>query len=243
MELMTREKRSAPSDREGRTSHGEQTPAETMRDEKVAYRWELTRREFVQAIADNHPDVDDPEGFFDRYGGEIVHRFSRRFDALVGDCGATYETVMREAIEESVDEHGSSAPVCSDAREVFRPRGCGRTAPVRDSPSLPGCSHSCKEVEETMDTETQHRLDDYVTLFAVISERVNNDAVAIAILQEMCKDRRSTEIHEEREVKNDRPATEKQKQYMKKLNIPVPENLTKRQASMLIDGELGKNGE
>ena len=94
-----------------------------------------------------------------------------------------------------------------------------------------------------MNTETRKRLDDYVTLFGVISERVNNDAVAIAILQEISKDRRSLEIHEEREVKSDGPATEKQKQYMRKLNIAVPENLTKRQASMLIDEELGKNGE
>ena len=59
----------------------------------------------------------------------------------------------------------------------------------------------------------------------------------------MSKDRRSAEIHKEREIRSDEPATEKQKQFMKKLNIPVPSNLTKREASMLLDEQLGKNGE
>ena len=101
----------------------------------------------------------------------------------------------------------------------------------------------CKEVNEKMNSDTQQRLDGYLSLFNTISEKTDSDAVAIAVLQEMSKDRRSTEIQEEREAKNNKPATEKQKQFMKKLNIPVPANLTKREASMLIDEELGKNGE
>ena len=94
-----------------------------------------------------------------------------------------------------------------------------------------------------MASDTQQKLNDYVGLFDVISERVENDAVAIAILQEMSKDRRSTEMHSDREPQSDRPATEKQKQYMKKLNIPITANLTRREASKLIDEELGKNGD
>lgn len=39
------------------------------------------------------------------------------------------------------------------------------------------------------------------------------------------------------------PATEKQKEYMKKLGIPVPENLTKKQASQMIDEYLNKKAE
>jgi len=111
------------------------------------------------------------------------------------------------------------------------------------SQPLLSCSHTCKEVVEKMNSDTQQRLSGYLALFDTISEKTDSDAVAIAILHELSKDRRSAEIHKERETRSDEPATEKQKQFMKKLNIPVPANLTKREASMLLDEELGKNGE
>jgi len=44
-------------------------------------------------------------------------------------------------------------------------------------------------------------------------------------------------------AKNAEPATPKQKQFMKKLNIQFPSNVTKHEASVLIDDELGKGGE
>jgi hypothetical protein len=66
--------------------------------------------------------------------------------------------------------------------------------------------------------------------------------VAIAILQEMSKDRRSQQMHEEQETKNSEAATERQKKFMKKLGIKYPENVTKVEASTLIDEELAKNG-
>lgn len=140
--------------------------------------------------------------------------------------------------------------VCPEVTAEQAPDGRGSFASDiqcdgKDTYSQPllSCSYTCKEVDEKMNSDTQQRLDGYLSLFAVISEKADSDAVAIAILQEMSKDRRSAEIYEEREAKNDKPATEKQKQFMKKLNIPVPANVTKREASMLIDEELGKNGE
>lgn len=109
-------------------------------------------------------------------------------------------------------------------------------------------SNTCKEVDEKMETDTQQRVNDYLALFDGISEKVNSDAVAIAILQEVSKDRRSGEIRTERAAKNgeanaNEPATEKQKKFMKKLNIAFPANVTKHEASTLLDEELGKNGE
>ncbi len=94
-----------------------------------------------------------------------------------------------------------------------------------------------------METDTQQRVDRYIALFEGISEKVNSDAVAIAVLQEISKDRRSGEIRTERAAQSNEPATEKQKQFMKKLNIRFPANVTKQEASALIDEELAKNGE
>jgi hypothetical protein len=103
-------------------------------------------------------------------------------------------------------------------------------------------SDDCKEVDEKMDIETHQSLNGYVALFDLISERMEDVTVAIAILQEMSKDRRSQQMHEEQETKNSEAATERQKKFMKKLGIKYPENVTKVEASTLIDEELAKNG-
>jgi hypothetical protein len=50
-------------------------------------------------------------------------------------------------------------------------------------------------------------------------------------------------IRTERATQGTGPATEKQKQFMKKLNIRFPATVTKHEASALIDEELAKNGE
>ena len=104
-------------------------------------------------------------------------------------------------------------------------------------------SDNCKEVDEKMETDTQQRVNGYLALFDMISEKADSDAVAIAILQEISKDRRSGEIRTERAAQSTEPATEKQRQFMKKLNIRFPANVTKQEASALIDEELAKNGE
>jgi hypothetical protein len=86
-------------------------------------------------------------------------------------------------------------------------------------------------------------MEGYLALFGAISEKINNDAVAIAILQEVSKDRRSQQIQGERAEKDDGPATAKQKGYLRKLGIGFPENISKVEASALIDAGLGKTGE
>jgi hypothetical protein len=82
------------------------------RDE-VVFRWELTRAEFVQAIADHHPEVHDPEGFFDRHKEDILHRFQKGFDILVGECGSTYETLLNDAIDEALGLEQGKEPAAT----------------------------------------------------------------------------------------------------------------------------------
>jgi hypothetical protein len=49
-------------------------------------------------------------------------------------------------------------------------------------------------------------------------------------------------MRQEKEAKNSVPATDRQKKFMKKLGIDFPETVTKQEASLLIDEELGRNG-
>ncbi len=65
----------------------------------------------------------------------------------------------------------------------------------------------------------------------------------MALMQEISKDRRMEHIRQEREAQHQKPATEKQKQFMDDLGIKYPANVTKQEASVLIDEELARNGE
>jgi len=95
-----------------------------------------------------------------------------------------------------------------------------------------------------MDERIRQGLGLYVELFDEISEKADNDNVAVAIFQEMCKDRRVEQMKQERNgnggQKKDELASEKQKNFMKKLNLEFPEGISKKEASILIDEELGR---
>jgi hypothetical protein len=75
---------------------------DTLVEDEVVFKWELTRDEFVHVIADNHPEIENPEAFFDEHKDQIIHCFTKGFDVLVGGCGATYGTVMNDAIDEAI---------------------------------------------------------------------------------------------------------------------------------------------
>jgi hypothetical protein len=112
----------------------------------------------------------------------------------------------------------------------------------------PSYSNTCKEVNEKMKFDMQSKLDEYLRLLEQIKQRTTDERTAVSLLQEVSKDRRSAEIREERETKNgddteSQPATEKQKQFMKKLGIKFPATVTKQEASLMIDEERGRNGE
>ena len=123
----------------------------------------------------------------------------------------------------------------------------------RASGFAPSYSTMCKEVEEKMQFDMQSKLDEYLRLLEQIKQKTTDERTAVSLLQEVSKDRRSAEIREERETKkgegkkgeakNNEPATEKQKQFMKKLGIEYPADVTKQYASMLIDEKREQNGE
>ena len=99
-----------------------------------------------------------------------------------------------------------------------------------------------------MQFDMQSKLEEYLKLLEQIKQRTTDERTAVSLLQEVSKDRRSAEIREERETKNgdateSQPATEKQKQFMKKLGIKFPATVTKQEASLMIDEERGRNGE
>jgi len=70
--------------------------------DEVVFRWQLTKDDFVQLISDNHPEIENAEEFFDKHRDEIIDRFRKGFDVLVGGCGAAYGTVMNDAIDEVI---------------------------------------------------------------------------------------------------------------------------------------------
>ncbi len=94
-----------------------------------------------------------------------------------------------------------------------------------------------------MQFDMQSKLDEYLRLLEQIKQRTTDERTAVSLLQEVSKDRRSLQIQGERTEKDNRPATAKQKDYLRKLGIKFPENLTKAEASALIDEGLAKNGE
>ena len=77
----------------------------------------------------------------------------------------------------------------------------------------------------------------------IIKDKTGDERIAMTMMQEISKDRRMDEMREEREIKNGEPVTTKQLKFMKKLGIEAQPGLTKKQASMLIDEELGKDNE
>jgi hypothetical protein len=123
----------------------------------------------------------------------------------------------------------------------------------QDNGGTPSYSTMCKEVDEKMQFDMQSKLDEYWRLLEQIKQKTTDERTAVSLLQEVSKDRRSAEIREERETrksegkkgeaKNNEPATEKQKQFMKKLGIEYPADVTKQYASMLIDEKRDQNGE
>lgn len=90
-----------------------------------------------------------------------------------------------------------------------------------------------------MDNEIKERLDGYLELLEEISKKTGDSNTALALLHEISKDRRIVQMKEEQRIKNV-PATDKQKTFMDDLGIKYPKNVSKQEASALIEEELGK---
>ena len=63
------------------------------------------------------------------------------------------------------------------------------------------------------------------SFFKQIKQKTADERTAVALLQEISKDRRMEEMREEREAKNNILATEKQKKFMENLGIKYPKAL------------------
>ena len=87
---------------------------------------------------------------------------------------------------------------------------------------------------------------EYLDLVRDLRSKFGDDHTALTILQEVKKDLRMAQIQQERStgvIDVDYPATERQRMYLNKLGVVVPERLTKKEASALIDEELGRESE
>lgn len=105
------------------------------------------------------------------------------------------------------------------------------------SQALESCSKHCKEVNEEMDETMQEKLANYLELLDVIKERTEDERTAVALLQEISKDRRMEQIRQERSSNGEAPATENQIRFLRNLGAVIPEGglLSRRQASKLIE--------
>jgi hypothetical protein len=83
-----------------------------------------------------------------------------------------------------------------------------------------------------MKKEIQKSISEYVELYDAIQEKAPSGEVAIAIFQEIGKDKRTAEIAE---VSSDGLATDKQKKYLKDLGVEFNDSITKKEASDLIE--------
>lgn len=101
-------------------------------------------------------------------------------------------------------------------------------------------------MEKMEAAKLQERAKEYLKAFDSIKEWTCDERSAMAILQEVTKDIRMAQIREERangvsfDNNGEAPATERQRNFLKKLGVNAPKKLTKKEASALIDEELGR---
>lgn len=89
-----------------------------------------------------------------------------------------------------------------------------------------------------MKIDIQTNIDEYALLLDQIRERFGDDADAMTVLQEIRKDIRMKSIQQEKSLNGNVPATDNQIGYLKRLGAEIPKELTKKQASKLIDAAL-----
>jgi len=92
--------------------------------------------------------------------------------------------------------------------------------------------------ESNMDTATYARVEEYLEVYERIKQVIQSDEVGAAIIEQIGKDTRCAWLMNGRSNGNgngDEPATEKQLGFLKKLKVELPANLSKREASRLID--------
>lgn len=99
-----------------------------------------------------------------------------------------------------------------------------------------------------MDENTIQQIQHYLELFEHIkSKGIGDDAVAVAVIQEVAKDRRMECVRNDKQAaangNGSEPATEKQREYLADLGVKVKPGLTKQEASAMLDKLLAKQGQ
>ena len=78
-----------------------------------------------------------------------------------------------------------------------------------------------------------------MSILQELEGQVSDSATAIAVLQEIAKDRRTEHINGQKA--NGSGATQKQKSLLEKLNVVYDEEISKAEASQLLDQALQKD--
>ncbi len=99
-----------------------------------------------------------------------------------------------------------------------------------------------------MDETTQTKLDEYLELLAAAKERVADESVAMNLVQEIARDRRSDRIRTERQTTpqpsrgamNSESASKKQIDWLLDLGVRIPQYCTRAQAHDLLTEALEK---
>ena len=84
--------------------------------------------------------------------------------------------------------------------------------------------------------EFEGAIESYVRLLDELRTKTSDDVTALALLQEIAKDRRGRQANGRSSQAG--PATEKQKAYLDRLKIEYAEEISKAEASQLIDSAL-----
>jgi hypothetical protein len=92
-----------------------------------------------------------------------------------------------------------------------------------------------------MNAGMKRHMENVLELFDTIKQRVADEHTAVVLLQEVCKDKRTDDISQDRHSKAGYQATAKQKHLMGKLGIEYPKDVTKEEASVLIDERKSKS--
>ena len=71
-----------------------------------------------------------------------------------------------------------------------------------------------------------------------ISKKIENESVAVTLLTEISKDRRAEQMRSKRQTKNNDTVTFRQKKCMQNLGIEFPDDITRKEASVLIQEEI-----
>ena len=83
--------------------------------------------------------------------------------------------------------------------------------------------------------EIQNKIEEYASLLDQIKTRIQDSNEAVVILEQIGKDKRTELIQGLQNSNSDTPATEKQKKYMDSLGIEYSDDVTKKDASGMIE--------